>query len=113
MKEIIGKTRHGHEVWIDLFVNDNGGLEVVVAAFDSSDDNYDVSCVIEAFTQRLQNTAHIQRTERTRLVVKCLTEFIEGPKPSEFNSEAVALGHRTAPHRLRHGMRLHHPAYRW
>ena len=113
MKEIIGKTRHGHEVWIDLFVNDNGGLEVVVAAFESSDDNYDAFCVIEAFTRRLQNTTHIQRTEMTRLVVKCLTEFIEGPNPSGFNSEAVALGHRTAPDRLSYGMRLLHPAYRW
>ena len=112
MKEIIGRTRHGHEVWIDASPNESGSLELQVVSFADSKDNYDVFCVVEAYARRLKRAAHIQRSEMVTFVEEKLTRYLNGPKPRGFNTEALALGHSNSPARLRYGIRLLHPAYR-
>lgn len=113
MKEIIGRTRHGHEVWIDVFAHETGELRLTVSQFESSEDNYDAFCIVEAYRRRMQNWMEGRGSHGTDLIADALDDHIARSKPAGFTSEAAALGHSTSPDRLRYGMRLLHPAYRW
>ena len=97
MKEIIGRTRNGHEVWIEVFSSNNGRLQLKVATFRSSEDNYDAFCIVEAYRRRIEMVAVQHGSEGSASTTENLVEHLNGPKPSGFNSEAAALGHRTAP----------------
>ena len=113
MKEILGRTRNGHEVWIKVLPSNMEGMRLRIANFPCSEDNYDAFCIVEAYLRRLEMLSVPHGNEASAATRENLVKYLNGPKPSGFNSEAVVLGHRTAPHRLRHGMRLLHPAYRW
>ena len=113
MKEIIGRTRNGRQVWIEVISSNHARVALQVVEFSSSEDNYDAYCIVEAYRRRMKILAEQHRMELPATIAQRLDVYLNSPKPSGFNSEALALGHRTAPDRLRYGMRLLHPAYRW
>ena len=113
MKEIIGRTRHGQDVWIEVIANKHRELRLLVSEFESSEDNYDAFCVIETYSRRLQYWIGGRQSQVTDFIADALDKYLAQPKPAGFASEAAALGHFTSPDRLRYGMKLLHPAYRW
>lgn len=113
MKEIIGRTRHGHEVWIEVLASNTGELEMIIPKFKTSEDNYDAFCIVEAYKRRLQASMTPRGPQMIHITDDELNEEIAERIPAGFTSEAAAMGHVTSMDRLRYGMKLLHPAYRW
>ena len=113
MREVIGKTRYGSEIWIDFEPDAIGQFRFQVAKFESEDERYDTLCVLETYSLRL--VAQRQSFPMTHLPLLCvqIDEWLEVQVSLNIGTAALALHHHVSTDRLRYGLSLIHPAYRW
>ena len=112
MKETIGKTRFGHEIWIEFAADSSGEETLLVVQFESHEEQYDTLCVIEAYDLRLDATGASPSFVDHSKALKQIQKWIQDHEGRKSGPAAFVLGHIVSTDRLRYGLKLIHPAYR-
>ena len=113
MKEIIGKTRFGNDVWIEAVGSKDGTVSLSIASFDVQAEQYDVFCLMDAYRARLDRVKdQLNWGVRPNAVAEQIDEWLIENRGQLQGSEARALGHRVSTDRVRYAKGRLHPAYR-
>lgn len=113
MKEVIGKTRFGNDIWLDFEPDVVGYLRFWVVEFVSKDERYDTLCVMETYAQRMHAQGPSRKLENSDLLIENIDAWLKARVALYLGPEALTLAHHGSTDRLRYGLSLIHPAYRW
>ena len=113
MREVIGKTRFGNDIWIDFEPDATGYFRLQVVEFEQGAERYDTLCVMESYQMRIYAQAALLPMENATILTDNIDTWLNQRSALYLGPEALTLAHHGSTDRLRYGQVLIHPAYRW
>lgn len=112
MREILGKTRFGDDVYLYWAFINNEKLYFDISRFHDPHRNYDVHALVGGLVQYFIARHGAKDGFDSMGLTALLTKSLECIGPGDLEAIAESMGHQTSLDRAAYGRSLIHPAFR-